>query len=81
MANATTTPTTPTTAAPTAAFDPMAMWQSTQQTWHKLMVDAEAQMFARAHDAITTWAQLTHDALAYGVQLSHAARKLGTPAA
>jgi hypothetical protein len=78
-----------------ASFDPMAMWTTSQQTWTKLMTDAvgraqsfsdqyvalEGQMMTRAHEAITTWAQLTHEALSYGVQLSTEARKIGFEAA
>ncbi len=75
----------------TAAFDPMAAWQASQQAFHKMMGDAqtrtqafideyaalESQMYARAKQAIDTWAQLAQDALAYSAQLSAQARKLG----
>jgi hypothetical protein len=97
MSNANTTQTSPKMdAAPVfPTFDPMAMWSTTQQAWQKLMGDAfsrtqvlaeqyvaiESQMMTRAHDAITTWAQLTHDALSYGVQLSAESRKIGLDAA
>lgn len=88
-------PTLPSFAQFGAAFDPMAMWATTQQTWTKLMTDAagraqsfadqyvalEGQMITRAQDAISTWAQLSHDALSYSVQLSSEARKVSLDAA
>jgi GAF domain-containing protein len=77
------------------AFDPYAAWTASQQAFHKLMADAqaqaqafadeyaqlEAQLVARAKQAIDTWAQLAQDALAYSSQLSAQARKLGLDAA
>ena len=73
------------------AFDPMAYWNSTQQTFQKMLVDAygraqafadqyaqlEAQFVSRAQSAVANWAQLTNEALAYSAQLSTEARKLG----
>ena len=80
---------------PFAAFDPMAAWTVSQQTFQKMMADAhtraqtfaeqyaalEAQMFARAQTAIDTWAQLARDTLAYSEQLAAQARKMGLDAA
>jgi hypothetical protein len=77
------------------AFDPMAMWATTQQTFAKLMADSttrssalaeqfvamETQFVARAHEAINTWSQLAHDALTYSTQLTADSRKLGMDAA
>jgi hypothetical protein len=87
------TPKTDTSSAPHpfAAFDPMAAWNASQQTFHKMIADAqsraqafadeyaalEAQMLARAKSAIETWSQLAQEALAYSAQLSAQARKLG----
>jgi hypothetical protein len=76
-------------------FDPMAAFTASQQAFHKMLADAqgraqafaeeyaqlEAQMMARAKQAIETWAQLAQDALAYSAQLSAQARKLGLEAA
>jgi hypothetical protein len=76
---------------PFAAFDPMQAWGATQAAFQKMMTDAygraqawadeyasmEKQMFARANQAIDTWAQLAHDTIAYSQQLSAQARKLG----
>jgi hypothetical protein len=73
------------------SFDPMQAWTATQAAFQKMMTDAfsrsqswadeyasmEKQMFARANQAIDTWAQLAHDSLSYGQQLSAQARKLG----
>jgi hypothetical protein len=73
------------------SFDPMAAFAASQQAVHKLFADAqaraqafaeeytalEAQMMARAKQAIESWAQLAQDALAYSAQLSAQARKLG----
>jgi hypothetical protein len=75
---------------PFAAFDPMAFWSQSQQTFQKAMSDAfgrtqsfadqyaalEAQFVTRAQAAVANWAQLTQDAIAYGAQLSAEARKL-----
>jgi hypothetical protein len=75
----------------TAGFDPFAAWQASQQAFHKMMSDAqgraqafadeyaalESQMYARAKQAIDTWAQLAQDAITYSSQLSAQARKLG----
>jgi hypothetical protein len=80
---------------PFSAFDPMAAWTASQQTFQKMMTDSyaraqawadeyaalEAQMFVRANTAIDTWAQLAHDTLAYTAQLTAQARKLGFEAA
>ncbi|HEY1557078.1 MAG TPA: hypothetical protein VGF94_19720, partial [Kofleriaceae bacterium] len=79
----------------TPSFDPMAMFAASQQAFQQMMTDAqgrarafadeyaqlEAQLVARAKQAIDTWAQLAHDALAYSAQLSAEARKLGVDAA
>jgi hypothetical protein len=81
-------------AAPSAmfgAFDPMAYWAQSQQSFHKLVGDAygrahsfadqyaalETQMITRAQGAVVSWAQLAQDAIAYAAQLSAEARKLG----
>ena len=80
---------------PFGAFDPMAAFTASQQAMHDLWADTharahafvdeyaqlEAQMMARAKQAIETWAQLAQDALAYSAQLSAQARKLGLEAA
>jgi hypothetical protein len=80
---------------PFATFDPMAMWTAQQQAFHKLITDAqgraqamaeeyaalEAQMVARARQAIETWAQLAQDAISYSSQLTAQARKIGLEAA
>jgi hypothetical protein len=80
---------------PFAAFDPMAYWTTSQQTFAKAMSDAygraqsfadqyaalEAQLVTRAQGAVATWAQLTQDAIAYSAQLSAEARKVGFEAA
>ena len=77
------------------AFDPMAAFAASQQTWQRMIAEAqgraqafadeyaqlEAQMIARAKQAIETWAQLAQDALTYSAQLSAQARKLGMDAA
>jgi len=76
---------------PFATFDPMALWTTQQQAFHKLVADAqgraqamaeeyaalETQMVARARQAIETWAQLAQDAISYSAQLTAQARKLG----
>ena len=76
-------------------FDPMAAWNASQQAFHKMMTDAQAraqtmadefaaleqQMYARARQAIDTWAQLAQEAINYSAQLSAQARKLGLDAA
>ncbi|HUJ62237.1 MAG TPA: hypothetical protein VLX92_27205 [Kofleriaceae bacterium] len=76
---------------PFSAFDPAAAWAAYQQTFHKMMGDAqarakafndeyaalEAQMMARARAAIDSWAQLAQEALVYAAQLSARARELG----
>ena len=88
-------PKTDSNANPFASFDPMAAFVASQQAFHKMLADAqtraqaladeyaqlEAQMIARAKQAIETWAQLAHEALAYSAQLSAEARKLGLDAA
>lgn len=74
-----------------ASFDPMTAWTTAQQNFQKLMSDAyartqawadeyatiEAQMFARANQAVDTWAQLAHDSISYTANLSAQARKIG----
>ena len=74
-----------------ASFDPMAYWTQSQQTFQKLVSESysrahsfadqyavlEAQMIARAQQAVASWAQLAQDAIAYSAQLSAEARKLG----
>ena len=76
---------------PFAAFDPMAYWNTSQQNFQKMLVDAygraqafadqyaqmEQQFLSRAQTAVSNWAQLTNEALAYGAQLSAEARKIG----
>jgi hypothetical protein len=76
---------------PFASFDPMTAWTNAQQNFQKLMSEAygraqawadeyatiEAQMFARANQAVDTWAQLAHDSLTYTANLSAQARKIG----
>jgi hypothetical protein len=76
---------------PFAAFDPMAYWNTSQQSFQKMLVDAygraqafadqyaamEQQFISRAQTAVSNWAQLTNEALAYGAQLSAEARKIG----
>jgi hypothetical protein len=77
------------------SFDPMAAFAASQQAVQQMMTDAsgrarafaddyaqlEAQLVARAKQAIDTWAKLAHDALAYSAQLTAEARKLGFDAA
>lgn len=74
-----------------ASFDPMAIWNQSQQMFQKAFTDAysrsqsyaeqyaamESQFVTRAHGAVSNWAQLTHDAINYAAQLSAEARKLG----
>jgi hypothetical protein len=69
-------------------FDPQAVWskmfadaQVRAQAFAEQYAQLEAQMMARAKQAIDTWAQLAQDALAYSTQLSAQARKLGFEAA
>jgi hypothetical protein len=78
----------------TPPFDPTAAWATSQQAFHKMMTEAlertqalsgeyvalEAQMIAKAREAIAHWAQLAQDAITYSAQLSAQARKLGTDA-
>ena len=66
-------------------------WLSSQEAFQKAISDAfgrsesfaeqlatvEAQMTARAHEAVDQWAKLAHDTINYGAQLSGQARKLG----
>lgn len=66
-------------------------WAASQEAFQKMIGDAfgrsqafteemaslEAQMAARAHDAVDQWAKLAHDTINYGTQLSSQARKLG----
>ncbi len=79
----------------TAAFDPTAAWAASQQAFHKMMTEAferaqamsgeyvalEAQMIAKAREAIAHWAKLAQDALSYSAELSAQARKVGVDAA
>ena len=72
---------------PTPDFDPQAMWskfftdaQVRAQAFADEYAQLEAQMMARAKQAIETWAQLAQDALAYSAQLSAQARKIGLEA-
>ena len=74
-----------------AAFDPMAYWTQSQQTFQRLVSDAytrahsfaeqysalETQMVSRAQGAVANWAQLAQEAIAYAAQLSAESRKLG----
>jgi hypothetical protein len=78
-----------------AGADPMKAWEQTQQAWQKMFGDAqgqaqkwaeeyasvEKQLYARANQAVETWAQLAKDSIAYTEQLSAQARKLGFDAA
>jgi hypothetical protein len=80
-----------TEANPFAAFDPMAFWATSQQTFQKAMGDAygrahsfadqyaalESQLVVRTQAAVASWAQLAQDAISYSAQLSAEARKLG----
>ncbi len=72
---------------PAFDFDPQAMWskmfsdaQARAQAFADEYAQLEAQMMARAKQAIETWAQLAQDALAYSAQLSAQARKIGLEA-
>ena len=72
------------------AWDPMAAFSATQQNWQKVVSEAvgraqswadeyaaiEQQMYARALQAVDTWAQLARDTIGYGQQISSQARKL-----
>lgn len=85
MSKTETTPTFPKLATPD--FDPQAMWskfftdsQARAQAFADEYAQLEAQMMARAKQAIETWAQLAQDALAYSAQLSAQARKIGLEA-
>jgi hypothetical protein len=51
-------------------------WGGSQQ-FTEQFAQAEAQMAARAHEAVDQWAKLAHDTINYGTQLSSQARKLG----
>lgn len=76
---------------PFAAFDPMAYWNTSQQSFQKMLVDAygraqafadqyaamEQQFVSRAQTAVSNWAQLANEAIAYSAQLSAEARKIG----
>ena len=82
------TETNPTTPPTTPNFDPQAVWtkmfadaQVRTHAFAEQYAQLEAQMMARAKQAIDTWAQLAQDALAYSAQLSAQARKLGFEAA
>ncbi len=95
MTKTETTPKTDSVPNPFMTFDPMAAWTASQQAFQKMIADAqgraqqlteeyaalEAQMMARARQAIETWAQLAKDALEYSAQLSAQARKLGVETA
>ena len=75
--------------------DPMKVWEQTHQAWQKMFSDAqgqaqkwaeeyaqiEKQLYARANQAVDTWAQLAKDSISYTEQLSAQARKLGFDAA
>jgi hypothetical protein len=72
---------------PKLDFDPQQMWakfftdaQARAQAFSEEYAQLEAQMMARAKQAIETWAQLAQDALAYSSQLSAQARKIGLEA-
>lgn len=72
---------------PMPDFDPQQMWskfftdaQARAQAFSEEYAQLEAQMMARAKQAIETWAQLAQDALAYSAQLSAQARKIGLDA-
>jgi hypothetical protein len=72
------------------AFDPIAIWNASQQAFTKVMTDAygraqsfadqyaalEHQMVERAKMAIQNWSQLCQDAITYGAHLSAEARKI-----
>ena len=74
----------------TGAWDPMAAFTASQQTWQKLMGDSlaraqswadeyagiERQMYDRALQAVDTWAQLARDTINYSQQITAQARKL-----
>ncbi len=74
-----------------ASFDPIAMWNASQQAFTKVVNDAygraqsfadqyaqlEHQMLERAKLAIQNWSQLCQDAITYGAHLSAEARKIG----
>ncbi len=93
MSKTETTHTTTTTTPPKADANPFAAFGAFDPAgaWQKMFADAqarahafadeyaamEAQMYARAKQAIEAWAQLAQDALAYSAQLSAQARKLG----
>jgi hypothetical protein len=83
------------TSAATGGTNPFAAWTQGQASVQKMMGDSyvraqawsdeyaaqEAQMTAKAHGAIDTWAQLAHDTINYTAQLSAQARKLSFDAA
>lgn len=85
----------PWTASQQAFTNPVAAWTTTQQAMASMMKDSvnraqawgdeyasiEAQMVARANQAVDTWAQLAHDTINYTAQLSAQARKLSFEAA
>jgi len=90
QASANAAPHTPFNPFSAAAWDPMAAFSATQQNWQKVVNEAvgraqswadeyaaiEQQMYARALQAVDTWAQLARDTIGYGQQISAQARKL-----
>jgi hypothetical protein len=90
-ASANAAPHTPFNPFSTGAWDPMAAFTASQQTWQKLMsesvtraqswadeyADIEKQMYSRALQAVDTWAQLARDTINYGQQIAAQARKVG----
>lgn len=93
-ASANAAPHTPFNPFSTAAWDPMAAFSASQQSWQKLMTDAmsraqswsdeyaeiERQMYQRAQQAVDTWAQLARDTIQYSQQITNQARKLSVDA-
>jgi hypothetical protein len=77
------------------SFDPTAAWAAGQQAFTKMITEAfermqamqaematlEAQMIAKAREAVTNWAQLAQEAITYSANLSAQARKVGADAA
>ena len=89
-ASANAAPHTPFNPFSTGAWDPMAAFTASQQSWQKLMGDSmaraqswadeyagiERQMYDRALQAVDTWAQLAKDTISYSQQITAQARKL-----
>src|SRR6188768_2916853 len=89
-ASANAAPHTPFNPFSTGAWDPMAAFTASQQTWQKLMsesvtraqswadeyAEVEKQMYSRALQAVDTWAQLARDTIGYSQQIASQARKL-----